>query len=674
MTRILITILLFVCFKLTAQVGPPSLRCLEVLSNGDVKLSWIPPADPNNQFNSYEIFCSVSNLGPFNLVGTIPARLTSNFTHTGAGANVQSRFYYLFSKYGTGGANSSATSDTLRTLFLNLINAAGSPYVESIYNSLKSPNLPSTAPTFTLSKEYPATVWNILSISNKNNFKDTISVCSASLNYQVSISDASGCISTSNIRGGTFKDQKKPNELVIDSISVLPNGQTVIAWKVPYDKDVVLYKIYRNLSGITIPIDSVTGRPNTLYTYTNTVATTSAVELYSAAQDSCYNLGTFTQTPPYTTIFLKSNYDSCAYATQLNWNAYNRMPNGVLEYRVYYSINGGIYTLIGSTSATNFKHDNVAPSKNISYFVRAVNNNKTITSSSNRVYFFSKQITAPAFIYITKATVLDKMSTELNLFLDTSKKSVAVDILRSEDGFAYNTVGSVATGTIPLLKFIDTEITPKEKFYFYRAVVRDACGNQRTQSQLCKTILLKAQSDKEQIFAKHLSWNSYKGFNGGVSGYNIYRVINDVKNPNPQASTTSNDTSYTDDLQEEASNGAKVEYLIEAVEGISNQYGFLELSNSNTAEVYMEGRLFIPTAFAPSGKNKTWLPITHFIDKQEYKVTVYNKWGNKVFETTDDTKAWDGSNSKPDVYVYLISYKNSRGEYKEEKGTVLLLE
>jgi gliding motility-associated-like protein len=88
----------------------------------------------------------------------------------------------------------------------------------------------------------------------------------------------------------------------------------------------------------------------------------------------------------------------------------------------------------------------------------------------------------------------------------------------------------------------------------------------------------------------------------------------------------------------------------------------------------MEGKIFVPTAFAPKGKNRIWLPVTHFIDKTEYTVSVFDRWGKIVFETHDDKVGWNGNGATNDVYAYLITYKNSRGEYKEVKGTVLLME
>ena len=102
-------------------------------------------------------------------------------------------------------------------------------------------------------------------------------------------------------------------------------------------------------------------------------------------------------------------------------------------------------------------------------------------------------------------------------------------------------------------------------------------------------------------------------------------------------------------------------------------FGITEKSHSNVADVYMEGGIFIPSAFAPNGSNKTWLPITNFIDKSDYLIRVFDRWGHQVFQTNNDTEAWDGSNLPGDVYVYIISYKNARGEFKEAKGTVLLM-
>lgn len=656
--------------NLFSQLNSPNIKCIEVLANGDCKLTWIPPADPTSIFQSIDVYSSINQFSGYTKVGTVGSNLITSYTHNGAGANVQSKFYYLVTN--ATGSLSSSSSDTLKSIFLNILPV--SQAINVVYNPIKLPKLNSTATTYTVSKEYPLGIWNMFAITPNQNYFDTISVCSASVNYVVSIADNSGCVSTSNINGGIFNDIKEPNEVEIDSISVLPNGQTIISWHIPYDKDVVKYRIYRGQNGIVTAIDSVMGRLNTSYVYTTTAANNGAVELFNSAVDSCNNIGVFTNTPPYTTIYLKTTYDSCAYSTNLTWNAYNKMPGGLLEYKIYYSVNSGAYNYIGSTTETNFTHSNTMPDANVCYFVRAINKLKTITSSSNRVCFFTNQITAPAFVYIQTASVIDKTTIEVKVFADTTKRFTSIDLLRSEDGINFTFVSNQAFNGTPYYVFTDADVATKEHYYYYKAIIKDACGNDRTYSQKSKTILLTVKEIDETFFTKQLTWNHYKGFDGGISGYKIYRIINDDPNPIVHVYKGPADSSYIDNVQEEAPNGSKIEYRVEAIEGISNQYGFLELSKSNKRDIYQEDDLFVPNAFSPKGINKTWLPITHFIDKNEYKVTVFDRWGKVIFYTTDNTQAWTGDNLPGGIYVYLIQYKNSRGEYKENKGTVLLIE
>ena len=661
-------IFILLAIKFYGQLDPPGLRCLEVLSNGNVKLTWIPTSDPGATFNSYEVFSAVAFLGPYTSVGSVGALAFTTFTHATTSATNVSLYYYVKTKSGPGGNTVSGNSDTLRSLFINPV--ASSPQVNLPYNNLHLPKLSSSAVTFTVSKERPAAIWNNLGVTPNLSYSDTLSVCSTSINYRVALQDNSGCVSLSNIKGGIFKDEKAPNEPSIDSISVLPNGQTVLAWQVPFDIDIEKYRIYYNTGAFT-PIDSVLGRPSTLYTYTSTTATTKTVGLYVSGMDSCDNIGSFDTRPR--TMFLTTYYNVCAYSTALNWNAYVGMRKGISEYRIYYSVNGGAFFPVGSTTATSFLHEGVSPGQNICYFIRVFNSDRTISSSSNRSCFFSSQAAAPLFVYINRTSVIDDKSVDVELFLDLSKNSQGIDLQRSEDGINFKSITYMNFDGGPDYKYLDTDLDTKTRSYYYRAVVQDSCGNPRINSNITKTILLKVQEDKQNYFNKNLIWTHYQGFDGGVSGYNVYRIVNDFKSGSPIGTTGTNDTTYSDNVEDEAPNGSKIEYYVEAVEGISNPHGFLEKSKSNIENVYMEADVFIPKAFAPRGVNKIWLPITHFVDKTDYIVSVFDKWGQKKFETNNSDEGWDGKNGKPDVYVYLITYKNSRGEYIERKGTFVML-
>jgi gliding motility-associated-like protein len=65
--------------------------------------------------------------------------------------------------------------------------------------------------------------------------------------------------------------------------------------------------------------------------------------------------------------------------------------------------------------------------------------------------------------------------------------------------------------------------------------------------------------------------------------------------------------------------------------------------------------------------------VTQFVEKTDYRVSVFNRWGIKVFETTDENHGWDGSGLDDNTYVYILQYKNARGEFIELKGTITMV-
>ena len=148
--RKFLVILIFLSLRAFTQVNAPDLRCLQVLPNGNVKLTWLAPSDPANAFSSYQIYFSTSPTGPFNLITSVGAIATLQYTDVTANANLQSCYYYMLTKYGAGGVNTSANSTTLQTIFLNCLQNSGSPAVKLLYNPILQPKLPSTSANFSL--------------------------------------------------------------------------------------------------------------------------------------------------------------------------------------------------------------------------------------------------------------------------------------------------------------------------------------------------------------------------------------------------------------------------------------------------------------------------------------------------------------------------------------------
>lgn len=86
----------------------------------------------------------------------------------------------------------------------------------------------------------------------------------------------------------------------------------------------------------------------------------------------------------------------------------------------------------------------------------------------------------------------------------------------------------------------------------------------------------------------------------------------------------------------------------------------------------------IPNSFTPdnNGTNDIFKPVITQ-DVFDYSFIIFNRYGQKVFETNDHTKGWDGTwkgmNQPMNSYVYYIRFKPRTGFVSENTGTVLLL-
>ncbi len=90
------------------------------------------------------------------------------------------------------------------------------------------------------------------------------------------------------------------------------------------------------------------------------------------------------------------------------------------------------------------------------------------------------------------------------------------------------------------------------------------------------------------------------------------------------------------------------------------------------------GSVYTPNVFTPNddGNNDNFKLFAKNIRLQQFQV--FNRWGEKVFETSDPQNGWDGtykgSNSPPGVYVYIVKYAPLLdGEGRILKGSVTLL-
>jgi hypothetical protein len=62
---------------------------------------------------------------------------------------------------------------------------------------------------------------------------------------------------------------------------------------------------------------------------------------------------------------------------------------------------------------------------------------------------------------------------------------------------------------------------------------------------------------------------------------------------------------------------------------------------------------------------------------QQYKLIIYNRWGQEIFSTTDPAKKWNGLlkglTADPGVYVWMAEVTLRNQPMRREKGTVVLV-
>ncbi|MBL0328858.1 MAG: gliding motility-associated C-terminal domain-containing protein [Bacteroidetes bacterium] len=661
-------------------VESPQPRCVSVLPNGDVTLTWSTPIDTGLTFNSYHIFTTASAAGPFTLLDSIFVYGQTTYTHVGANANIAPVYYYMQTRSGCGGQVYDAPKDTIASIHLSVVNPSNGTAILS-WNPIATPNIVTSTGVYNVYQEFPAGVWTMIGSTSGLSMIDTIMVCNQTINYRVEIADATGCTSVSSIDGGLFQNIIVPIIPVLDTVSVDDSNNALMNWNINPSSDVEAYIIYRFDGTAWIAIDTVFGITNTSYNYLLSDADLDSEQYRIAAYDTCGNLSPMSGA--LNTIYLTAVADICARSATLSWTPYNVIGTGLAGYRIYRSTVGltGPYTLDGTVAAgtTTYTSTGLAASTNYYFKVEAFDVSGGKTSSSNRINFYSAIPVPPVFSYLRKVSVVDPDQVDVSCHVDIAASTLNYKIMRSLDNTSFTLAGTVpATGSTPVL-FSDINVSTDKNSYYYKIINVDSCGFDGLETNIGRTILLTAIGNSTDLL-NYLSWNDYEDWSGNVMSYNIYRGVDGVMDPTPIANvpfTGSGVNTYTDDVSMILQGEGVFNYYVEAIEGMGNIYGFNENSLSNIAEAYQDPIIYIPNAFRPNGFNSVFIPVTTFVDFTEYEFSVFNRWGLKVFSTTNINEGWDGTNrgvkQELGVYVYLVRFKNSKGEYLDFKGSVTLI-
>jgi len=194
--------------------------------------------------------------------------------------------------------------------------------VRLTWNLIRNPLPTTSSGLHEVSKEINAGVYTTFRSTPDTFTFDTNYFCDRIINYRITLSDASGCQSTSTIDGERFRDTRGPSATSMDSVSIDPTtGDVNITWEPDSSADTQGYVIYR-FNGVSYDsIGAVYGINSLSFTYAAALSTSeNGPEVFSvAAFDSCKNLSPVAVN--HKTMHLQGSLSKCESLARLTWTS-----------------------------------------------------------------------------------------------------------------------------------------------------------------------------------------------------------------------------------------------------------------------------------------------------------------------------------------------------------------
>ena len=387
--------------------------------------------------------------------------------------------------------------------------------------------------------------------------------------------------------------------------------------------------------------------------------------------------------PPDSTIHLSVGYDSCEASARLHWNDYNAWRGHILEYEIQGQNDNGTYnvlmqlpeeitdTILYGLQANNMYH----------FFIIARLNRLFPDAyvTSNGVYFDTPHSFYPEFIHADFGTVSESNSPYIHFTIDPRSELDTFRILRSENPVDQFEIIDHINPMNNILEYTDEEADGSERPYYYKAVAMNYCQQAiGTSENVAGTIYLEARTEGVTV---DLNWTDYFTWNTGVERFDIERRFpdEDFQIIRSSLNLAFEDESLNDLINQQTSN--EVEYRITAHE-LAGDPNSLQpgMSSSNIVRIYLPTNVrFEYNAFVPGMENfDRFGPTLDFLPAKAH-FTIFNRWGNIVFETSDIYFLfWDGvleggSYAPEGVYRYQFEYRDESENWSVINGDVTVV-
>lgn len=473
-------------------------------------------------------------------------------------------------------------------------------------------------------------------------------------------------------------DNRDPVAPIINHVTVNGNG-TDINWSPSSSPETYAYVIYYvDATGNHI-IDTIYGHNSTQYSDLNPSRNPnqSSFAYTIAAMDQCNTLGVFNLLPQ-NTIHLKSTQDRCAQTVTLDWNNYKNWPTGVNQYMVYGSLNAGPLQHLASLNNNTFKYKlKVNDGESWCFEVHAIETGAVDSSISNMVCQTISNVQAPNYNQVISCSTDPSQSSitikwKADPMADLSHFKI-LHKLSKETSFSLVHQTNAIPGNLNAYSFSHTAINVKET-HNYLVIAIDSCNQSFFGSNSANGIL-EGFTSADNI--NHLNWSTVSIDSMLIDSVQILRSIGDQALLRIASCAPLCDT-FLDDISSFGSSKEDLCYTIKYFYH-SNQVPFNQAfySNSNKWCGSPITEVFFPNAIFPKGASNAFGPVITFPNFTDYRLAIYNRYGQLIFETNNYLEHWDGKFKDEFVpagdYTYILSYTKSNGKSYHQQGNVMAI-
>ena len=483
------------------------------------------------------------------------------------------------------------------------------------------------------------------------------------------------CAGLSRLQSDTL-DNQPPSLTSVLTLNVVDSKTVEVRWRKNPTPEVVGYIVYKKTASGLVPIANVPNRDTVRYFDTNASPGLKNEEYQVLAVDGCGNTSLFDIN--HQTILLKTTQSKCEQTITLKWNLYKNWTNPIAKQEVWVGVAGRNPTLFANVGAkdTAYVYKNAKDKTRYFFYIKAIEAVTNISSKSNDTLVIGNISEPVKNLFIKNITVNKNNQVDLTWLWNATAKIDSVEVFRKTDDKPFTFLKSFKP-VAPIDEqgfYTDVQVNAGSKPYYYYIKTTDEC-KAKVNSNYAGTMHLTGFPSKNG--RNTLRWTLFDVEGAIVTGYQIVRIVNnaatDIGNPI--------DTSAPREYLDVSTTGEKnICYRIGAYYRYKLPDGSEEtaIAYSNTICLSQFANVWVPNAFTPGGNNPVFKPVFTFSENiSEYRMTIFDRWGGILFDTTNPLDGWEGKRNGSDLpqgtYSYIIRLKQAGGSLYENKGVLMLL-